>query len=114
VIYIDSLLPDFDAFLAEWIKFLKNESGADISELLREAVLIKGGISAISEFARQYADKYPRAYIDWITALEAEDDTSSIIQVAREGMSRIPRDYTIRAEVAETIARIGEKLNDNK
>lgn len=110
----DSLLPDVDAFLAEWIDFLKNESGMDISELLREAVLIKGSIPAISEFARQYADKYPRAYIDWIAALEAEEDTESVIQVAREGMSRIPRDYTVRAEVAETISRIGEKLNDNK
>ncbi|MHB8124586.1 MAG: hypothetical protein ACYDEJ_02905 [Desulfitobacteriaceae bacterium] len=111
---LDSLLPDFDAFLAEWIDFLINQSGTDISELLREAVLIKGGIPAISEFARQYADKYPRAYIDWIAALEIKEDTESVIQVAREGMSRIPRDYTVRAEVAETISRIGEKQSDNK
>lgn len=110
---LDSLLPDFDAFLAEWIQFLKNQSGMHTSELLREAVLIKGGIPAISEFARQYADKYPRAYIDWIAALEAEEDTESVIQVAREGMSRIPRDYTVRAQVAETISKIGEQLNDN-
>lgn len=111
---LDSLPPDFAVFLAEWIDFLKNQSGMDISELLREAVLIKGGIPAISEFARQYADKYPKAYIDWIVALETEEDTESVIQVAREGMYRIPRDYTVRAEVAETISRIGEKLNDNK
>lgn len=111
---LDSLLSDFDDFLVEWIDFLINQSGTDISELLREAVLIKGGIPAISEFARQYADKYPRAYIDWIAALEIKEDTESVIQVAREGMSRIPRDYTVRAEVAETISRIGEKLNDNK
>jgi hypothetical protein len=110
---LDSLLPDFDVFIAEWIEFLKNQSGTDISELLREAVLIKGGILAISEFARQYADKYPRAYIDWIAAVEAEEDTESVIQVAREGMFRIPRDYKVRAVVAETISRIGEKLNDN-
>jgi len=109
---LDSLLPDFGAFLPEWIDFLKNQSGMDISELLREAVLIRGGIPAISEFARQYADKYPRAYIDWIAALNA-DDPDSVIQVAREGLSRIPRDYTVRAEVAETISTIGEKLNDN-
>lgn len=111
---LDSLLSDFDDFLVEWIDFLINQSGTDISELLREAVLIKGGIPAISEFARQYSDKYPRAYIDWIAALEIKEDTESVIQVAREGMSRIPRDYTVRAEVAETISRIGEKLNDNK
>ena len=111
---LDSLLPDFDAFLAEWIKFLKTQNQMHVSELLREAVFLKGGVPGISEFARQYADKYPKAYIDWIRALEMKDDTDTVIQVAREGLSRIPRDYTVRAEVAETISRIGEKLNDNK
>jgi hypothetical protein len=111
---LDTLLPDFDAFLAEWIEFLKKQSPMNVSELLREAVFLKGGIPAISEFARQYPDKYPKAYIDWIASLEMEDDTDSVIQVAREGLSRIPRDYAVRAEVAETISRIGEKLNDNK
>jgi len=111
---LDTPLPDFDAFLADWIEFLKNQSQMHVSELLREAVFIKGGIPAISEFARQYPDKYPKAYLDWIAALEMEDDKDSVIQVAREGLSRIPRDYAVRAEVAETISRIGEKLNDNK
>jgi hypothetical protein len=40
------------------------------------------------------------AYLDWIAALEMENYTDSVIQVAREGLSRIPRDYTVRAEVA--------------
>jgi len=111
---LEALLPDFDTFLVKWIEFLKNQNQMHVSELLREAVFLKGGVPAISEFARLYADKYPKAYIDWIAALEMEDDTDPVIQVAREGLSRIPRDYTVRAEVAETISRIGEKLNDNK
>jgi hypothetical protein len=45
--------------------------------------------------------------------LEKNGDTDSVIQVAREGLSRIPRDFKVRAEVAEAISRIGEKLNDN-
>jgi len=35
------MLPDFDAFLAERIDFLINQSGTDISELLREVVFDK-------------------------------------------------------------------------
>ena len=111
---LDTLLPDINTFLTDWIEFLKNQSAMNISELLREAVVLKGGVSAISEFARQYADSYPKAYLDWITVLEMKDDRDSVIQVAREGLSRVPRDYTIRAEIAETISRIGEKQNDNK
>ncbi len=109
----DTLLPDFDIFLADLIVFLKNQSPMIDSELLREAIALEGGVPAISEFARQYADKYPKAYVDWITALEKNGDTDSVIQVAREGLSRIPRDFKVRAEVAEAISRIGEKLNDN-
>lgn len=111
---LDTILPDFENFLAAWIEFLQKQSSMHVSELLREAVFLKGGVSAISEFARQYADKYPKAYLDWIAVLEMEDDTDSVIQVAREGLARIPRDYAMRAKVAETISGIGEKMNDNK
>lgn len=114
---LDSELPDFDDFLAEWIYFLKNEEqnqartivSFNRSKLLREAVFLKGGIPAISEFARQHGDKYPHAYLDWIEALGREDDTDLIIRVARDGLSRIPRDNKVRAEVAETISKVGEK-----
>jgi len=111
---LDTLLPELDTFLVDWIEFLKKQSPMCAGELLREAVVLKGGITAISEFARQYADRYPRAYLDWIAALEIEDDMDSVIRVAREGLSRVPRDFTVRAEIAEYISRIGEKLSDNK
>lgn len=110
---LDSQLPDIESFLADWIEFLKNQSDMSISELLREAIVLKGGVSEISEFARQYADKYPKAYLDWIMLLEMGDDTESVIQVAREGLSRVSQDYTVRAEIAEIISNIGEQRNDN-
>lgn len=111
---LDSVLPDFDDFLAEWIDFLKNQKQNPVSELLREAVFLKGGVPAIAEFARQHADKYPRAYLDWLAALEMNDDTDSLIKVAKEALSRIPRNYKVRAEAAEIIAKTGEKLSDHK
>ncbi len=106
-------LPDFERFLEDWIEFLKRQSGTHVSDLLREAVFIKGGIPAISEFARENPDKHPKAYIDWINALEQGNDTDSILKVAREGLSKIPRDHIVRAEVGEVISKIGETLNDN-
>ena len=111
---LDSLLPDLDAFFVDWIEFLKDQSSMNASELLREAVVLKGGVPAISEFARQYAKWYPRAYLDWISALDKEGDVDSVICVAREGLSKVPQDFTVRAEIAETISRIGEELSDNK
>ena len=95
-----------------WILLLENQSNILPNHMLREALFLKGGIPAISELARQQADKYPRAFIDWIQALEDEDKTDAIIDVAREGLKTIPKDYSIRAEVAEVISSLGERLND--
>ena len=78
----DSVLPDLDGFLAEWIDFLTRQGGVHVSVWLREAVWLKGGIPAISAFARQSADQYPRAYMDWIEGLEKEADTEAVIAEA--------------------------------
>lgn len=110
---LDNLLPGLDAFFIKWIEFLKDQITTFASELLREAVVLKGGITAISEFARQNAQRYPKAYLDWIAALEKEGDMDSVILVAREGLSKVPRDFTVRAEIADAISRIGEKQNNN-
>jgi hypothetical protein len=112
----DTLLPDFDIFLSDLIELLKSQSlrrYMSNSELLREAVVLKGGVAGISEFARQNAHKYPKAYVDWITALEKEGDTDGVIQAAREGLSDIPRDFIARAEVAKALARAGDESGDN-
>lgn len=109
----NSVLPDLEHFLTEWIHFLTQRRGMHISTLLREAVWLQGGISAISSFAREYADQYPRAYMDWIEALEKEADDAAVFQATREGLAAIPRDYTVRAEVAGVLARIGVKRNDH-
>lgn len=105
-------MPDFDGFLTDWTEFLKNQDHWQVSEWLRQAVIMKGGVPAIAEFAREYAATYPLAYMDWIRALETQYDSVAIIRVAREGLSRIPSDYTVRAEVAEVIANIGESRDE--
>ena len=69
-----------------WILLLEKQSTILPNPMLREAIFLKGGIPAVSKLARQQADKYPRAFIDWIQALEDEDKTDAIIDVAREGL----------------------------
>lgn len=110
---MDTPLPEFDVFLKDWIAFLKTENRLHTSELLREAVFLKGGIPAISEFARQNAERYPKSYIDWIEGLEMEDSAESmIIEAAKEGLSNVPKDYIVRAEIASKLSKMGEVLDD--
>ena len=110
---LHSELPGLDSFLESWIRLLEKQGTIIPNPLLREAIFLKGGIPAISELARQQAHKYPRAFLDWIQALEAESKTDTIIDVAREGLKTIPKDYSVRAEVSEVISNLGEKLNDS-
>ena len=107
-------LPDLDLFLTDWIKFLKPQKGIQASALLREAILMKGGLSAIAELARSIPEQYPRAYVDWLTTLEDLGNITTLIKVAKEGLEKIPKDFKVRAEVAEFLARTGEQLNDNE
>ncbi|WP_227003921.1 hypothetical protein [Salicibibacter halophilus] len=112
---LDAPLPDFHDFLGEWIECLKGKPPSlNVSELLREAVFLKGGIPAISEFAKVYAEQFPKAYVDWIEALEHEGDSASVIEAASEGLTNIPSNYAVRAEVAEKLAKVGEEREDDK
>lgn len=108
----DHDLPEFDTFLAAWIVFLTESDGEQGGELLREAVRMQGGTAALAVFARQNADRYPKAYADWIEALEKEGDDKAVVGAAREGLAAIQPDYTARATVASALVRAGERRND--
>lgn len=109
----DSPLPDLNRFLGEWIDWLIRQEGMHVGEWLREAVWLQGGVPALSDFARRHADRYPKAYADWIGALEQEAvGDEAIVEAAREGLAAIPRDYAARADVAEALARVGERRGD--
>ncbi|MBW8351581.1 hypothetical protein K0H71_19375 [Bacillus sp. IITD106] len=111
---LDSELPDFDLFLEDSIHFFKKHQWYNSNDLLREAVFLKGGIPAISEFARKNADTYPKAYKDWIIALESMSSSdSTIIEVTKEGLANIPVNFIVRAEVAEFLIKIGDKLHND-
>lgn len=111
---LDESLPDFDDFLADWIAFLKEKSLLHVNKLLREAVFLKGGIPAIADFAKNYADKLPEAYLDWITALEKKGERESVLGVITEGLEKISGNFTARADIAEKLTAIAEEQNDSE
>ncbi|MEW9676813.1 hypothetical protein ABRT01_11605 [Lentibacillus sp. L22] len=111
---LDAPLPDFHAFLTDWIEFLKEKPPFHVNQLLREAVFLKGGIQAIAAFASSYADKFPEAYMDWIWALEKEGKEESMLKVVTEGLEKIPDNFTVRANIAEKMTEIGREHNDSR
>ena len=105
-------LPDFTQFLFDWIDLLKRTNEHSVRYLLREAVMLSGGTAAIAKLAREEGTRYPRAYIDWIKALEKDGDFHSMLEAAKEGLTNITKDHAVRAEIAEGMIRAGEHLDD--
>lgn len=105
-------LPEFKSFLEGWISMLKGKKGHYESYLLREAVTLAGGIDAIAKLAREGGKRHPRAYVDWICALEKKMDYVSMLNAAKEGLGAVPKDYVVRSEIADGMVRAGIHLGD--
>jgi hypothetical protein len=105
-------LPEFPQFLLEWIALLKESNELSASYLLREAVILSGGTPAIAKLAHDEGNRFPRAYVDWIKALEKDGDFPSMLKAAKDGLAAVPRNYAVRAEIAEGMVRAGERLKN--
>jgi hypothetical protein len=101
-------LPEFDQFLPTWIKLLKKDNNQYTNYLLREAVLLSGGVSALENLANEEGKEHPRVFVDWLITLEKETDYSTMISAAKKGLEIIPKDWIIRAEVAKGLVRAGK------
>jgi hypothetical protein len=111
---INAPLPDLEEFLRDWIQLLKAENGMRVGMLLREAVLLQGGLPALIDLARQSVDRFPGTYLEWIATVEQQHDLDALLPVVREGLAKIPRNYQVRAKVAQTLVRIGQARKDRQ
>lgn len=104
-------LPELDAFLPEWIRYLLEHPSVKGSRLIRNAVKMQDD-RTMAAFARQHADRYPGVYIDWLDRLLERDSTDEAVTVAREALQAIYPERSIRAQVGDGLAMIGKKQND--
>ena len=84
----DRPLPDRGPFLRAWIAFLREQEGASADHWLREAIRLLEGTKGLAAFARKEGKAHPRAYLDWLTALQSEGKTAQVVAAARERSGR--------------------------
>jgi len=89
-------LPDREQFLADWLAFLRTQSGSEADAWLREAVRLFQGTPGLEALARTEGKTRPRAYLDWFTALAQEDKHRELLQAAQEALQSLPADLPIR------------------
>jgi hypothetical protein len=105
-------LPDQDQFLADWIAFLRGQSGRDADSWLREAIRLSQGTRGLEELARAEGKKHPRAYLDWLAALEQEGKHREVLTAAQEALQTLPDKLPIRAAIADHLCTAATRLNE--
>jgi hypothetical protein len=105
-------LPDQGQFLSDWVAFLRGQSGNDADGWLREAVRLSQGTRGLEELARAEGKKRPRAYLDWLTALEREGKHREVLAAAQEALQTLPDKLPIRAAIADYLCTAAAKLNE--
>ena len=105
-------LPSHRAFLEEWIAFLHRQSGPDADAWLREAVGVSGGAAGLAQLARTAGRKHPRAYLDWLLALEQKRKAREALTAARETLGALRPGLPIRAAIADRLCAAAARVHD--
>ena len=108
----DRPLPDREPFLRAWIAFLREQEGTSADRWLREAIRLLEGTKGLEAFARKEGKAHPRAYLDWLAALQSEGKTAQVVAAAREALRALPADRPIRAAIADHLCEAARTLGD--
>lgn len=107
----ESELPEFDAFLAEWISCLGVKNDRISQELLQEAQSMIKDEDIILENARKYVNDHPELYSEILINNKDSGDNRKMIAIGLEAMEKIPVSKAIRGDIAVLTAEYA--LNDS-
>lgn len=105
-------LPEQELFLDAWIAYLRKQSGQDADAWLREAIGLAHGAAGLAELARTEGQKHPRAYLDWIAALQQEGQPGDVLAAAHEALQKLPLKLPLRATIADQLCEAADQLDD--
>jgi hypothetical protein len=106
--------PEQERFLADWIAFLHEQKGADADAWLREAIRLARGTEGLAALAQTEGKSRPRAYLDWLAALEHEKRYRDVLVTAQAALRALPHTLPIRAAIADYQYRAAAKLKETR
>ena len=104
-------LPDFDAFLQEWILYLQTKDEAAAKDYLDEALKLQADSASALETARQSVTLHPELYL---RALTMQKDDNARLEIGLEALHNIESNKTVRSEIALETAEAALRLGDGK
>ena len=102
-------LPEFDAFLPLWIKYLAKQPGRCASMLLKEAQSMLQDEFALLENARKYVDEHPELYLQILQMNTESDEDEKMLDIGLEAIKAIPQELVIRSDIALLTAYYADK-----
>ncbi len=112
-------LPDFEAFLPEWLSWLRDNAASAtaldplLRRLLTEAALLHGGVDALGELARSGGAGQAEAFLEWIDALRGAGRAGDAAAACREALSCLPRQGPVQAAIAERLGGLAAMYEDD-
>jgi len=112
-------LPDFEAFLPEWLSWLRDDAASStvvdqrLRRLLTEAALLHGGVDALGDVARSGGTGQAEAFLAWIDALRGAGRAGDAAAACREALSCLPGRGTVQASVAERLGGLVTAYEDD-
>ncbi|KJS50024.1 GNAT family N-acetyltransferase [Desulfosporosinus sp. BICA1-9] len=103
-----------DAFMEEWISFLKKTPGDRAADLLSEACLDGKGIRCLCETAREAGTRHPALYERACAYLLEEGKELDCEQLGLEAIEILPEKLVIRGRIADLTAQAATRLNHPK
>jgi hypothetical protein len=112
-------LPDFEAFLPEWLSWLRDNAASStfvdprLRRLLTEAALLHGGVDALGDLARSGGTGQAEAFLEWIDALRRAGRVGEAAAACREALSCLPRQGSVQAAIAERLGGLAAAYEDD-
>lgn len=91
-------LPEFDAFLDAWIRFLGSRNG-DMKLLLEAFRMEKDGAKQ-RKYAAEFADTHPALYEELLANLSIKMKDEERLALGEEAIGKIPEQYLTRSRIA--------------
>ena len=107
-------LPEFLAFLTQWIQITQKKPEPQFDAWFREAMFLSEGAKGLEKIAKSEGAKRPRVYIDWIKALIDSNDYSKAWDAIRYTLEQLPRNQPIRAAIGDLKVLCGEQLKNEE
>jgi hypothetical protein len=105
-------LPELDQFGEQWIEYLKKQKEDRIvTNLLKEAARLFGGIKGLEILALEKGHQFPGAFVEWLEALKKDRNYPEMIRVAGLGLETLSDRLTIREQIADYLHEAASRLD---